>query len=74
MEYDRFMKGCGFWMRRRPQSKTVCIFNWGHLIAEMIYDRRIEIWHKQEPREIKGAESLYTNSTPKLRKMMRLKV
>ena len=72
MEYDKFMKGCGFWMRRSPNTRSISIFNWGHLISYMVYDSRIEIWRNLPTREIPNAEALFTNSTPKLRKMMRI--
>jgi len=72
MYYDKFMKGCGFWMARRLNTRPVSIFNWGHLITDMVYQGRLEIWRKLPPREIPNAEALFTNSTPKLREMMRI--
>ncbi len=74
MIYNRFISGLGFWMQCHRNSKTIWIRNWGHLIAEMIYDNRLEIWYKLSAGEVPRAESLATNSTPKLRKMMRYRL
>lgn len=60
-------------MQRRQNSKPIWIRNWEHLIAELVYDKRITIWKQLSAPDILGAESLLTNSTPKLRKMMRRK-
>jgi len=63
------MKGCGFWMRRAYQNRVVSIFKWEDMIANMVYEGRLEIWRQVKGAEIKQ-ESLIINSTPKLRKML----
>jgi hypothetical protein len=68
VEYEKFLKGCGFWMRR--WKNVITIYPWEHLMAEMVYGNRIEIWRTVKGGEIRS-ESLCTNSTPKLRKLMR---
>ena len=66
------MRGYGFWMQRTPNTRSIAIMTWEHLIATMIYDGRLTIWKQLQAGDIlmeRGA--LYTHSTPKLRKMMR---
>lgn len=69
MFYDKFINGLGFWLQR--EHCCIMIKDWEHLIRDMVYEGRLEIWHKVKPCELSKAQCLYTNSTPKLRKMMR---
>ena len=69
MTNNEFMKGCGFWMRRAYQSRVVSIYKWEDMIADMIYQGRLEIWRQVKAAEL-PQESLITNSMPKLRKML----
>jgi len=71
MYYDKFINGLGFWLQKERNRRPIVIKNWEHLIRDMLYEGRIEIWHTVKPCEVSKAECFYTNSTPKLRKLMR---
>lgn len=70
-EYDKFIRGCGFEMRRHKHPNySLYIGNWEHIISDMVYDGKLTIWKRLEAPEILNAKALFTNLTPKLRKMM----
>lgn len=70
MDYDRFMKGCGFFMHRRPNSRIIHILPWDTILCDMVYAKSIQIWRVVKGDEIPST-GMITHSTPKLRKMMR---
>ena len=75
MTYDEFIKSPIFSMRRNiygRQSRTIVISPLNALIAEMIRGECVEIWCRRNS-NLPNNGSLFTNSTPKLRKMMRSK-
>ena len=70
MKYDEYMKGGGFWLERPRNTKVIVVSNWEAMIGDMIYTGALTIWRMVKSAEL-NANKLYTNSTPKLRKMMR---
>ncbi len=70
MEYDRFMKGPGFFMKR--SRNRVFIAPWNEVICSLIRQNRVTIMRPATvfdyPNPLGG---LLTNATPKLRKMFR---
>ncbi len=69
MTYDEFINSPIFSMTLFPK-RSVHIRKMNNLMADMIWQKRIEIWHKLDT-NLQDNGSLMTNSTPKLRKMMR---
>lgn len=70
MEYEKHINGCGFEIRWYPNTKAVSIFDWDYILSDMVYTKRISIWHEKDHSEIQ-MKSLHTHSTPKLRKLLR---
>lgn len=69
MEYTEKISGLGFCMRKRPNSKAIIIYNWDNLLLRMVDNDYITIWRKRSFLDFPKASTLFTNSTPKLRRL-----
>ncbi len=74
MGYDESLRSPIFPMHRdsKRQSKTIRICKMNNILANMIAENRIEIWKRLDT-NLPDSDSLYIFSTPKLRKLMRVK-
>jgi hypothetical protein len=67
---DNFLKDkCGFCIELIPETKTVWVVPFESIIQYMVYQKRIDIWHKVKYQELHSS-AICTNLTPKLIKYL----